>query len=115
MTSDIGPTPSDETVIFEAPNGDVRLDVRLEADTVWLTQAQMADHFGRERSVITKHLRNVYAEDELVAVGTSAKRAQVQMEGGRTVALALLVAESDPSHKQLVIRVILNLLEDDPA
>ncbi len=85
MTSDIGPTPSDEIVIFEAPNGDVRLDVRLEADTVWLTQAQMADLFGRERSVITKHLRNVYAEGELAAVGTSAKLAQVRTEGGRTV------------------------------
>ena len=41
------------------------LDVRLERETVWLTQAQMAKFFGRERSVITKHIRNVYREQEL--------------------------------------------------
>jgi len=42
-----------EVVLYEAPDGEVRLDVRLEQDTVWLTQAQMAELFGRERSVIT--------------------------------------------------------------
>jgi len=77
--------PSDEIVLYEAPDGQVRLDVRLERETVWLSQAQMAELFGRERSVITKHLRNVYAEGELAVEGTSAKLAQVQTEGGRTV------------------------------
>jgi hypothetical protein len=63
----------------------VRLDVRLDRDTVWLTQAQMADLFGRERSVVTKHLRNAFAEGELEAEATCAKFAQVQREGDRTV------------------------------
>lgn len=76
---------SGEIVLFECPDGQVRLDVRLERETVWLSQAQLAELFGRERSVITKHLRNVYAEGELAAEGTSAKLAQVQTEGGRTV------------------------------
>jgi hypothetical protein len=48
------------------------LDVHLEQDTVWLTQAQMAEMFGRERSVITKHVNNVFGEGEL------AKKSNVQ-------------------------------------
>jgi len=74
-----------EIVLYEAPDGQIRLDVRLEQETVWLSQAQMAELFGRERSVITKHLRNVYSEGELAVEGTSARLAQVQKEGGRTV------------------------------
>jgi prophage maintenance system killer protein len=54
-----------EVVLYKAPDGQIRLDVRLEQDTVWLTQAQMADLFGRERSVITKHVRNVFRDREL--------------------------------------------------
>jgi prophage maintenance system killer protein len=55
-----------EVVFYEAPDGGVELDVRLERETVWLTQAQMAKLFGRERSVITKHLRNVFRDGELL-------------------------------------------------
>jgi hypothetical protein len=56
---------SGEIVLYEAPDGGVQLDVRLERETVWLTQAQMAKLFGRERSVITKHPRNAFREGEL--------------------------------------------------
>lgn len=54
-----------EVVLYEAPDGQIRLDVRLDHDTVWLTQAQMAELFGRERSVVTKHVNNVFGEGEL--------------------------------------------------
>lgn len=54
-----------EVLIYEAENGSTRVDVRLDAETVWLTQEQMAALFGRERSVVTKHLRNVFNEGEL--------------------------------------------------
>ena len=54
-----------EVVLYKAPDGQIRLDVRLEQDTVWLTQAQIADLFGRERSVISKHVRNVFRDREL--------------------------------------------------
>jgi hypothetical protein len=57
---------SGEVVLYKAPDGQVRLDMRLEQDTVWLTQVQMAELFGRERSVVTKHVNNVCAEGELV-------------------------------------------------
>ena len=59
------PPSRGEVVVYAAPGGEVRVDVRLEQDTVWLTQQQMAEVFGRERSVITKHLRNVFKEGEL--------------------------------------------------
>lgn len=52
-----------DITIYQAENGMV--EVRLEQDTVWLRQEQMGELFGRERSVITKHLRNVFAEGEL--------------------------------------------------
>jgi prophage maintenance system killer protein len=54
-----------EVVLYEAADGRIQLDVRFERETVWLTQAQMADLFGRERSVITKHVRNVLRDREL--------------------------------------------------
>jgi prophage maintenance system killer protein len=74
-----------EILLYEAPNGEVRVDVRLDHETVWLTQDQMSQLFARERSVITKHVRNVFQEGELEAGATSAKFAQVQTEGERTV------------------------------
>ena len=51
--------------LFQAADGQVSLDVRLEADTVWLSQAQLAELFGRERSVITRHGGNVFRAGEL--------------------------------------------------
>lgn len=61
------------------------LDIRYEGETLWMTQAQIAQLFGVERSVVTKHLSNVYAEGELEAAATSAKIAQVRREGEREV------------------------------
>jgi prophage maintenance system killer protein len=54
-----------QVVLFQAADGQVSLDVRLETDSVWLSQAQMAELFGRERSVITRHVGNVFREGEL--------------------------------------------------
>lgn len=74
-----------QVVLFQAADGQVTLDVHLEADTVWLSQAQMAELFGRERSVISKHIGNVFREGELEAKSTCAKFAQVQTEGTRVI------------------------------
>lgn len=57
--------PGGEIVLYRAPDGTVSLDVRLERETLWLTQKQMAELFATERSVITKHLRNIFASGEL--------------------------------------------------
>jgi prophage maintenance system killer protein len=55
----------DQVVLYQAPDGAVTLDVRLEDESVWLTQKQMAVLFNTERSVITKHMRNIFATKEL--------------------------------------------------
>lgn len=52
-------------VLYRAPDGTVSLDVRIEHDTIWLNQKQMAELFATERSVITKHLRNIFSSGEL--------------------------------------------------
>ena len=58
--------PDDPIVLFQAADGQVSLEVRLEADTGWLSQAQMAELFGHELSAISKHIGNVFKEGELV-------------------------------------------------
>jgi hypothetical protein len=55
-----------DLIIYQTEDGRTRLQVRLQGETVWLTQAQMAELFQRERSVITKHIRNIFTEGELV-------------------------------------------------
>ena len=55
---------------FETPNETMRLDVRLENETVWLTQEQIANLFGTKRPAITKHLANIYKSGELERDGT---------------------------------------------
>lgn len=84
MTS-LADITSGEILVYEAPDGSAQVDVRLDQQTVWLNQEQMAELFGRERSVVTKHIRNVFKEGELAPKATSAKFAQVRSEGGRTV------------------------------
>ena len=54
-----------EMIMYQTEDGKTRIDVRLESDTVWLTQSQMAELFQRDRSVISKHIKNVFAEGEL--------------------------------------------------
>ncbi len=54
-----------EIVIYQTSDNQTSLEVRLDNETVWLTQAQMVDLFGRERTVITKHINNIFKENEL--------------------------------------------------
>ncbi len=72
-------------ILYTSPSGEVNVEVTVEDETVWLTQKAMSHLFGVDRSVITKHLQNVYSEGELGKKATSAKFAQVRMEGDREV------------------------------
>ncbi|MGH7844351.1 MAG: virulence RhuM family protein [Candidatus Binatia bacterium] len=54
-----------EVILYEAPDGQIRLDVRLEQDTVWLTQAQMAELFDKNVRTISEHIGNIFSEKEL--------------------------------------------------
>lgn len=55
----------EQILIYEAENGETQIDVRLKEDTVWLTQAQITSLFDRDRTVINRHINNVFKEEEL--------------------------------------------------
>jgi hypothetical protein len=78
-------TPDSLLLIYQSPSGDIKLDVRLESETVWLSQEQIATLFSKGRSTITEHILNVYAEGELDQGSTCRKFRQVRKEGIRDV------------------------------
>ena len=72
-------------IIYQTEDGQTQIDVRLENETVWLTQTQMAELFQTNRTSIVRHINNIYKVEELDRESTCAKIAQVQIEGKRTV------------------------------
>ncbi len=72
-------------IILYQPDSTVQLEVRIDANTVWLTQAQMALLFNVDRTVIVKHIGNIYKTFELDEISTCVKFAQVRSEGKRNV------------------------------
>lgn len=72
---------NDKIIIYQTEDGQTQIDVRLENDTVWLTQAQMAELFDKDRTVIGRHIRNIYKEEELEQNITCAKFAHMGSEG----------------------------------
>ena len=72
-------------IIYQTEDGQTQIDVRMENETVWLTQAQMAELFQTDRTSIVRHINNIYKVEELDRESTCAKIAQVQMEGSRKV------------------------------
>ena len=63
--------------IYRSADGKVELNVKLEKDTVWLTQNQMAELFGVDRTSVVRHIGNIYKAEELDVVSTCAKNVQV--------------------------------------
>lgn len=80
---------NNEIVIYQSEDGKTQLDVKLEGETVWLTQAQMSELFQTDRTVINRHIRNIYKSGELEEETTCAKNAQVRMEGSRKVSRSI--------------------------
>lgn len=74
-----------EIVIYRPRGGQAGFEVRLADETIWLNLSQFADLFERDKSVISRHLRNIFRNGELLRRSTVAKYATVQMEGGREV------------------------------
>jgi hypothetical protein len=72
-------------IFYSDSNGNVKVQVLIGDETVWLTQQRIADIFNVDRTVVTKHLKNIYDSGELQKEATCAKIAQVQMEGSREV------------------------------
>jgi len=74
-----------EFLLYTTPGGKVKVEIFLRDENLWLTQAKIAELFSVERSVVTKHLQNIFQESELDRNSTCAKIAQVQIEGSRQV------------------------------
>ena len=72
-------------VIYQTEDGQTQIDVRLENETVWLTQAQMASLYKSSRTNILEHIQHIYEDDELDEISTCRKFRQVRQEGKRTV------------------------------
>lgn len=88
-----------QIIIYQTPDGNTQLDVTLEKETVWLTQAQIADLFGTKRPAITKHLNNIYKSNGSGLI-----------ENNTLVALNLMIAESKTEEKDVIVKVIVNLI-----
>jgi death-on-curing family protein len=71
--------------IFSDPNGKIQIEVQFEGETFWLNMNQIARLFEKDKSVISRHMRNIFAEGELDRNSTVAKNATVQVESGRQV------------------------------
>ena len=74
-----------QILLYQTPDGESRIEVRLQGETVWLSLEQMAELFQRNKSTISRHIKNVFEERELQPNTTIAKNATVQMEGKRKV------------------------------
>ena len=72
-------------LLYQTPDGESKIEVKLQDDTVWLSLDQMAELFQRNKSTISRHIKNVLEEGELAAEATIANFATVQNEGNRHV------------------------------
>jgi len=92
MMKNVGLLPSgevdgekNEIIVYQPEGGEFHIEVRVDQDTVWLTQAQMAELFNTDRTSINRHIRNIFQTQELYENSTCAKIAQVRLEGGRSI------------------------------
>ena len=74
-----------DIIIYQTDDGLTKIDVRVENETVWLSQQQMAELFGTSRTNIIEHINNIYAEEELDKESTCQNFRQVRKEGNRNV------------------------------
>ena len=65
MNNRLPATTQGEILLYQSPDGNIKIDVRLENETVWLTQVQMGQLFGKGRTTIIEHIQNIFAEGEL--------------------------------------------------
>ncbi len=88
MNEEIEPKEG-KILFYKAKDGNINLGVLFSDETVWLTQEQMVELFKRNKSVISKHIKNIFLEGELEPSATVAKFATVQNECGRQVSKEL--------------------------
>ncbi|QEM07907.1 Fic/DOC family protein [Mucilaginibacter rubeus] len=76
---------NDQIIIYQDPNGETTIDVKLVNESIWLNQYQLAELFNTDRTSLLKHIKNIYSTGELVEDSTCARFAQVQQEGKRNI------------------------------
>lgn len=74
-----------EILIYQNSDGNIKIDVHLDDETVWLTQAQLCELFDKSKATISEHIKNVFVEKELAAEATVRNFRTVQIEGARSV------------------------------
>jgi len=87
---------SSEIKIYKTPDGQTSIEVKLEKETVWLSQKQMAELFDKDSDTIGLHLRNIYKSGELDKKSTTGKYSVVQQEGKRNVKRQIKFYNLDP-------------------
>ena len=112
-------------VIYQTQDGKTSIDVKLEQDTVWLTQAQMAELFQKDQSVIARHIANVFKEGELdknsnmqILHNSLSKYnptaiyedGEKRINDSTLVAITIMIAESRTEEKEIMTRLIMNFL-----
>ena len=85
----------EKIIIYKTDENEVSIDVKLENDTVWLSQVQMAELFGKDRNTISLHLNNVYDEGELALKATTQDSWLVRLEGDREVKRSITLYNLD--------------------
>ena len=86
MTKSLSRTnPTNQILFYQTEDGQTKVEVRLENDSLWLTQSQMAELFQTTPQNITLHLKNIYDSEELIETATCKEYLQVQNEGKRQV------------------------------
>ncbi|MEG0687836.1 MAG: RhuM family protein, partial [Hungatella sp.] len=76
-------------ILYQTEDGLTKIDVNMQDETVWLSLEQMSDLFQRDKSTISRHIKNIFDEGELARTSTVAKFATVQNEGNREVERAI--------------------------
>lgn len=82
---DSPPPPGGQFLVYQAEDGKLKIDVRFEGDTVWLTQQHMAQLFQTTQQNISLHLQNIYSEGEIERLATHKESLLVRSEGTRSV------------------------------
>ena len=85
MNAELTEKEKGQVLLYQTDEGSFRLECRFEGESLWLSLNQLSELFGRDKSVISKHLKSIYEEGELSREATVAKYATVQREGGREV------------------------------
>lgn len=85
MADKIGTDEYGEILIYQTDDGQTNIEVKIEDDTVWLTQQQMSELFQTSRTNVVEHIKHIYEEGELDEISTCRKFRQVRKEGNREV------------------------------